>query len=98
MTEEGPGGRRAAKARPPLFLARRSYRRRRMMDACRMLPVLGAALWMMPILWQPAATEAGDTAHGMVYIFGVWGVLVLLAFGLSRGLVRALEDGDGEGG
>jgi len=96
--DEADGVRRMAEARPPLFLARRSYRRRRMTDACRMLPVLGAALWMLPILWQPAATEAGDTAFGMVYLFGVWILLVAMAFALSHGLVRALQDGDGEGG
>ena len=84
--------------RPPLFLARRSYRRRRMMDACRMLPVLGAALWMVPILWQPAVTPERDTAPGIVYLFGIWALLVLVSGILSRGLTRALEDGEGEGG
>ncbi len=87
----------------PLFLARRSYRRRRMMDAAKMLPVLGAVLVMIPALWLPATTPEPDTAHGMVYLFGVWFFLVLAAFGLSRGLAPALEaeekpEGAGEEG
>jgi len=95
---EAGTGRRRGDRRPPLFLARRSYRRRRMMDACRMLPALGAVLWMIPILWQPAETAAGDTAPGIVYLFAVWLLLVGLAAALSRGLAGALEDGEDEGG
>ena len=32
----------------PLFLERRSYRFRRMMDAVRLLPLLVLAFWMVP--------------------------------------------------
>lgn len=98
MTLPDAGTGRRGDRRPPVFLARRSYRRRRMMDACRMLPILGAALWMIPILWHPAETAADDTAPGIVYLFAVWIVLVALAAALSRGLTRALEDGEDEGG
>ncbi|MFT6673850.1 MAG: hypothetical protein ACJAVM_000021 [Sulfitobacter sp.] len=34
-----------------IFLERRSYRMRRMMDAVRLLPLLGLCLWMVPLLW-----------------------------------------------
>lgn len=98
LPEPGAAAGRGRDRRPPLFLARRSYRRRRMMDACRMLPALGAVLWMIPILWQPAKTAEGDTATGIVYLFAVWIVLVGLAAVLARGLTRALEDGEDEGG
>lgn len=66
----------------PLFLARRTYRRRRLMDALRLLPWLGAALFGLPLLW-------GDptTAHGLLYLFAVWAVLIVL----SAALVRRLE-------
>ncbi|MCL7465031.1 hypothetical protein [Phaeovulum sp. NW3] len=76
----------------PLFLARRSYRRRRMMDAVRLLPLLGAVLVMLPTLWQPAQTPEPDTARGTIYLFAVWLFLILAAFGLSRALGPALED------
>ena len=65
----------------PLFLARRSYRRRRMMDAVRMLPVLGMVLFMLPSLWLPGETPRPDTGRGGLYIFAVWaGLVVGLAF------------------
>ncbi|MDP1670141.1 MAG: hypothetical protein Q8Q63_10495 [Phaeovulum sp.] len=74
----------------PLFLARRSYRRRRMMDAVRLLPGFGAVLIMLPLLWRTAETPEPDTAEGLVYLFAVWVLLIAAAFALSRGLAPAL--------
>lgn len=71
--------------RPP-FLARKSYRRRRMADAARLLPVLGLFLVLLPILWRPAETPASDTASGGVYLFAVWNILIVAAFVLARRL------------
>ena len=83
----------------PLFLERRSYRRRRLADAARVLPMLGLVLILVPILWLPAATPEPDTGRGGVYLFAVWFVLILAAFGLSR-VLPAEDDtkpGDEEG-
>ena len=82
--------------RPPLFLARQSYRRRRMTDAARLWPLLGAFFFMMPILWHPAETPEPDTAWGGLYLFVVWTGLILGAFILSRILSRSetLEETD----
>lgn len=82
------------KQAPPLFLARRAYRRRRMMDGARLLPLLGAVLVMIPALWQPDQTAAPDTARGAVYIFGVWAALILAAMAMSKGLCAAMSDED----
>lgn len=71
---------------PPLFLERESYRRRRVADAARVTPVLGALLFMMPLLWAPAETEAADTVPGGLYVFAVWAGLILAALVLSRRL------------
>lgn len=71
----------------PMFLARRSYRRRRMMDAARLLPVFGAVLVLLPAFWTPAP---GTAATGL-YLFGLWCVLILAAFLLARGLAPALD-------
>lgn len=76
----------------PLFLARRSYRRRRVMDAARLLPVVGGFLVALPILWRPAETPGGETAQGVVYLFTVWALLILAAAVLARRLSPALED------
>ena len=65
----------------PLFVARRTYRRRRLMDAARILPWLGAFLFGLPLLW----TDPG-TAAGLLYLFGAWAVLIILSFALARRL------------
>lgn len=83
--------------RAPLFLARRSYRRRRVADAARLLPFLGLFLILLPILWQPRQSPAPDTAAGGVYLFAVWAVLVLGAFLLSR-VLGAPGDTEAGGG
>ena len=68
-------------ARQPIFLERARYRRRRLGDAARLLPVLGAVLFAFPILW------AGHrTVGGLVYIFGAWAVLILGTALISRRL------------
>lgn len=77
---------------PSVFLERQSYRRRRLMDAARLMPVLGALLFAVPLLW-PAAGDPGGaapmpTSGAILYIFTVWAVLILgnVWFGrLTRG-------------
>ena len=90
------------KSPPPLFLARRAYRRRRMMDAARLLPLAGCVLMMLPALWHPATTPEPDTARGTVYLFGIWALLILAALALSKGLSAAMREEDegdpGQGG
>lgn len=74
--------------RSPLFLERATYRRRRMMDGARVLPILGAVLLLLPVLW----TRSGGmgTAGEAVYLFGLWFGLILIAALLSRPLRGAL--------
>lgn len=75
----------------PLFLERRSYRQRRLMDAARLLPVLGIVLWAIPLLW--AEGDGGmRTSAAILYIFGVWLVLAGLAGIIARNL-DADDDG-----
>lgn len=68
----------------PLFLARQGYRRRRLGDAARLLPVLGTALFVLPLLG--AAATGRSTSGGGIYLFAVWFVLILGAAALSRAL------------
>jgi hypothetical protein len=74
----------------PLFLARAPYRRRRLRDAARLLPVLGLFLLLLPLLWAPDARmslRSGD----VIYFFSVWLVLIAFAAAFAPGLQR----GDG---
>ena len=71
--------------RPPVFLERRSYRRRRMMDAARLLPIMGAALFMLPMIWRHPDESGGvSTSTAFVYLFGAWAGLILISALLSR--------------
>lgn len=81
-------------AKPPVFLERQSYRQRRMMDAIRLLPLLGLGLWMVALLWPvPESSAAGGgpsvpTSAALTYIFGVWMGLVILGWFLWRKTTR----------
>lgn len=80
----------------PLFLAQRGYRQRRVIDAACLLPVFGAFLLLVPVLWDVGGGAAGSDAGAEprlaergVYIFAVWGLLVLAAAILGRRLRQA---------
>ncbi|MEP1199873.1 hypothetical protein [Tateyamaria sp.] len=82
----------------PVFLERRSYRRRRMMDALRLLPILGVFLWMLPLFWPtpadgPTAPEAVPLSTAATYVFVVWLALIASAFSLWS-LLRARPEMD----
>ncbi len=74
----------------PLFLARQSYRRRRLMDAARLMPVAGVLFFSVPLLWTNPLTSVG-----WIYLFTVWGLLILLSLFLSRRLVETAPREDG---
>lgn len=66
-------------ARQPLFVAPRIYRSRRLRDAARILPVVGAVLMLLPMLWEPFPGGARSTARDGIYLFLLWGALILAA-------------------
>lgn len=68
--------------RAPLFLARAVYRRRRLRDAARLLPLVGFFLLILPMLWQGRDGSGRD----VVYIFVVWAGLIAVAALLAPGL------------
>lgn len=74
-----------------LFVAHGTYRQRRMIDAAGLLPVLGALLFAMPLLWMgagsgPEPAAPARTSHVMIYLFAVWAGLVILSAFITRGL------------
>lgn len=72
------------KPQRPVFLARHGYRRRRVMDAARALPVLGAFLFFIPLLWSDGQEGGASTRSGTVYLFVIWALLIGAAAWLSR--------------
>ncbi|MCV3274117.1 hypothetical protein [Roseobacter sinensis] len=91
-----------AEPRSPLFLERGSYRQRRLMDAIRLLVILGAVLWMIPLLWPSGAGpqeghEGIPMSRALLYIFGVWVVLIAACYGLARGVQKLPDSTDDTG-
>ena len=78
--------------REPLFLARETYKRRRLRDAARVMPVLGVLLFAAPVVWP----ETG-TAEAWRYLFLSWLLLIVVAYWIGRRLMRA-ERADRAGG
>lgn len=74
-------------SRPPLFLARGNYRRRRLRDGARMLPLFGMVLLMLPMFW--AEGQRFIVLH-WAYVFVIWAALI----GAAAVLATQLADGD----
>ncbi|MEL7212356.1 MAG: hypothetical protein AAGK92_06820 [Pseudomonadota bacterium] len=72
-----------AAPREPLFLGRDSYRRRRLTDAARLLPLVGVILFTIPLLWGERDGEAPSTSSAGLYVFGVWIGLILAGYVLA---------------
>lgn len=62
---------------PPLFLERHSYRRRRLMDAAKLLPIVGAALFLIPLFWPNAGEGAVTMSRAITFVFVVWAGLIV---------------------
>lgn len=70
-----------------------------MMDAARLLPLVGVLLFLVPLLWAPDPASPAPTSRGVIYIFAIWALLILVAAVLSRYLARSEPAGgtDGDG-
>ena len=71
-----------SKASEYVYLERRRYRTRRIIEALKVLPVLGIVLFAVPLLWS----EGVKTSDAMIYFFSVWLALVFAAVWLARRL------------
>ena len=80
---------------PTLFLQRQPYRRRRLIDAARVLPVFGSFLLLVPALLIPQDV-AGSTSSMWLFLFGVWIVMILSGSMIVRYMVDA-DDRDIKG-
>ena len=71
----------------PQFLDLQSYRRKRLADAAKMIPILGIIVTMFPLPYLFGITHADKNALPLaLYLFTVWMVLILVAGFLSRKL------------
>lgn len=75
----------------PLFLARRSYRQRRLRDAARLLPILAGFLIILPMLWGDADSDLRRTASDGIYLFSVWLFLIVAAALVARNLTEETD-------
>ena len=84
------------KSPPPIFLQRASYRQRRIRDAAKLMPFLGIILWAIPLAWSRGDGSNDVGTAGLIYVFGVW-VLLIVATGFLAAKVRG-DTPDDEGG
>ena len=75
-----------------LFLNQGHYRRRRLRDAARLLPILGTVLFVLPLLWRHDEASAPGTALVAIYLFLVWGMLIAAAAVLSRRVLPTADE------
>ena len=60
---------------------------RRLADTSRLLPVLGAFGFLVPLFWNNGPDAVG-TAEGGMYLFGFWALLIFGALRLAGPLAR----------
>lgn len=54
-----------------------------MRDVAWVLPVVGLLLFLVPLLW-PKASPSHGTSDAILFLFGVWFLLILCAAALAR--------------
>lgn len=86
-----------AQSGPSVFLERRTYRQRRLRDAARLIPIVGAVLLLLPLLGQEGGTSDRQTTGVGIYVFGVWLGLIVFSAATARALSRRLDTGETDG-
>jgi len=76
---------------PPLYSERDTYRRSRLIDASRLVPLLLFVLWLLPLLggYQAGRAGAGQGLGVIIYVFGTWIAGIAITFHLNRRIKRA---------
>jgi len=67
----------------PVFLQRASYRQRRLRDGAKLVPFVGIVLWLIPVAWRNEGSGEPVGSSGVLYVFGVWVLLILLTVAIS---------------
>lgn len=82
--------------RRPVFLGRIPYRRRRLRDAARLLPLFGLFGLVLPLLWSPPGVALRQVSGDLVYLFAVWVGLIAVAAAFAPGLSHHAGDDDSD--
>lgn len=69
----------------PIFLERAAYRRRRLQDAARLLPIVTICAMLVPVWLLPKALSG---ATGMVILFLLWLAVIVTSAALHQKLRR----------
>lgn len=80
-----------------LFLERRGYTQRRIVDGARLLPIVGLVLFMVPLIWpQSGEANAVTTSVSSVYVFLIWFALIVTGGLLAHRInaISALQDSE----
>jgi len=80
---------------PPVFHEKRTYRRRRLMDAARFAPVLAMFLWLVPLFWSQTGESRISSATALIYIFALWAGVIVVTLALSYALGQIADDDAG---
>lgn len=75
------------------FLERSGYRRRRMRDVARVLPIFALFLFNIPLLWPRGEVGTYGTSSAVIFIFAVWMLLIVLT-GVLLYLIGAKKSED----
>jgi len=76
----------ATRGKKPVFLEQASYRQRRLQDMARLLPVLAAVLFVLPLIWKLTGNDGRGTSDVVIYLFVIWSGLIAVAAIISRRL------------
>jgi hypothetical protein len=71
-----------------LFLERRTYRKNRLQDAARLLPVLGMILFFGPVFITGEDGQGAGMADWLVYLLITWLGLIAVTMLVSRALAE----------
>lgn len=66
------------------FLERKTYRQRRYRDGARALPAFASVLMLLPMFWSQTGGGNVPPSSLLVFIFGLWLAVALIAAILSR--------------
>ncbi len=73
---------------------RRARARARLADAARLLPILGAVLFLLPdLVLSDAEAADGATLPWLVWLFGAWLSLIVVAARIARRHLRDARAG-----